>query len=113
MIDINKNAISLVQEERLNHSKLGFTEEHDDKLTDGQLMYLAQYCIFSNDEYLPKKGWDMDYLRQLHLKSKEEQLVIGASILCAEIDRRLRILRNALKELQEKENQNEEVEDNI
>lgn len=88
----NNPGLDLVIEEcRHVIEDLKFTAEHDDKLTGSQLLYLAQYCIFSNNDYLPKDTWSIDYIKQLHMKSRIDQLTIAAGLIISEINRRLRI----------------------
>jgi len=88
-----KTGIDLVIKERKHQIEdLNHTSEKDDKLVNSQLLYLAQYCIFSNNEYLPKDNtWHKDYISQLHNKTRIEQLTISAALIIAEIDRRLRL----------------------
>jgi hypothetical protein len=87
-----KTGAQLILEEREHQIQdLHFSNEHDDQLNKGQLLFLAQYCLFSNNDNVPKEGWSTDYLKQIHLKTRIEQLTIAGAVIAAEIDRRLRI----------------------
>jgi hypothetical protein len=89
--------IEMITEKRMEHFKLGFNAEHDSKFQDGQLIILAHYIMLSNNEHLPKEGWSLDYVKQIFLLPRLEQLAIVGSLIAAEIDRR---------QLKEKENDN-------
>ena len=94
-----KTGAQLISEERDHQIKdLHFSNEHDDQLNKGQLLFLAQYCLFSNNDNVPKEGWSTDYLKQIHLKTRIEQLTIAGAVIAAEIDRRLRIQVGLSKE---------------
>ena len=87
--------IELITKERQEQiQKHGFDETNDDKLVNSQLLYLAQYILFSNDCNLPKDTWSKDYIYQLHLKPRIEQLAIAAALIAADIDRRMRLEKN-------------------
>lgn len=98
-----KSGIELIADERnVQIEKLHFTPEKDDNLNKGQLLNLAMYCILSNNDYLPKDTWSIDYLKSLHKKPRIEQLTIAGALIAAEIDRRLR-LRVGLSDEEEKD----------
>jgi hypothetical protein len=86
-----KNALELIAEERKHQmEKLGFTLEYDlENRSDGSLLQLAYYMIFSNDKNMPeKKGWSQDYIRKFLLLPRIKQLTIAAALIAAEIDLR-------------------------
>jgi len=83
-------ALRLVMDELLNHKKLGFTPETDAKYTKGQLLMFGHYCLLSNEANIPKGEWPLDYLKQIHKKTKLEQMTIGTSLVIAEMNRRIK-----------------------
>ena len=86
-----KTGVELIAEERQKQINVhGFTPEHDDKFTGGQLKFLAQYLLFGNDCFLPKDTWSIDYIKSLHFLPFIEQLTIAGALIAAEIDRRIR-----------------------
>ena len=87
--EIKQNiGLELVLNEMKEQESLGFTVDHDIKYSKGQLLQLAEYCILSNESFLPKDGWSIDYIKQFHLLSRKRQIAIAASLLIAEINRR-------------------------
>ena len=94
--------IELIALEREAQIKsLGFSVENDAKRPFGELLQLAIYCIFSNNDNLPKHGFSGDYIKQLHYKSRIEQLAIAGALIAAEMDVRILEIENKEKESKE------------
>jgi len=80
----------MIAKERFEQlKKHKFTIEHDQKkLKQGDLMRLADYIIFANEDRLPK-NFDPTFIKQIFMKSREEQLAVAGACIAAEIDYRL------------------------
>jgi len=82
---------AVIEERRHQIEDLGHTMEKDDLLVNGELLTFVSYFVMSNEDNFPKNGWNKDYLKQVHLKPRIEQLQIANAVLTAEIDRRKRL----------------------
>jgi hypothetical protein len=80
--------IEHITKKRVEQFALDFDAEHDAKFTKGQLLMLANYLIFSNDNNMPKDSWSVDYLKQILRLPRLDQLAIAGALIAAEIDRR-------------------------
>jgi hypothetical protein len=85
--------IELIAKERQEQiEKHGHTLENDDKLVNGELLKFARYLISSDGEYFPPiNRWHKDFVYQMFLKPRIEQLQIAGAFIAAEIDRLQRI----------------------
>jgi hypothetical protein len=97
---MEKTAIESLFDELEEQINQKFVPEIDPRFTKGELIRLASYCLESNRQNLPKCGWIIDYTGQhFHLLSRKRQLIIAASLIIREINRRDRLGIDALNEL--------------
>lgn len=84
---MTKTGIQLITEEReLQIKKLGFTLEYDLKNHNrGDLLRLASYLISADSDYYPH-AFNKDFVAQLFVKPRVEQLSIAGALIAAEID---------------------------
>lgn len=86
-----KTGVELIAEERQEQiKKHGHTAEKDDLKVDEELVGVARYILFANNDYLPK-GYDRDDIMQIFTRPRIEQLAIAGAMLAAEIDRLQRL----------------------
>lgn len=97
---MEKTPIELLFDELEEQIRQNFIPETDPRFVKGELIKLASYCIESNSSNLPKSGWSIDYVGQhFHLLSRKRQLIIAASLILREINRRDRLGIDTLNEI--------------
>lgn len=91
-------ALELIRQERLHQVDRGFDDEHDDGHPSGELIQAAKAMIY-RDEYNRTRSpntlsravaswpWKEDMPKQ---RGGQRDLIVGISLLVAELERRLR-----------------------
>lgn len=79
------NALDMIAAERADHGRRGFTNEHDDEHTDGEIAWAA--AEFAMPGYVPEPG-SWAFSRNEH--SRLEQLAKAGALIVAEMERIMR-----------------------